>query len=189
MAEFEAALRLVLAHEGEYACDPADPGGETYRGIARKRHPLWPGWITVDSERGNDRFEERLRDNEVLQSEVAEFYRREFWDRVWGDEIPSQQVANEVFEQAVNLGPARAVEHLQRALNALNNRATLWADLAVDGWYAGRTHDAVVHCLKRRPERYLLVLLNVQQGAHYLSLMERDAKLERFVGWLARVSL
>jgi lysozyme family protein len=44
MAEFNPALEKVLSHEGGYVVDPNDPGGETYKGVARKIHSKWDGW-------------------------------------------------------------------------------------------------------------------------------------------------
>ena len=35
MASFLPALQKVLAHEGGYVNDLDDPGGETYKGVAR----------------------------------------------------------------------------------------------------------------------------------------------------------
>lgn len=48
MADFNKAHLEVMGNEGGYANNPADSGGETYKGIARKFHPAWPGWKMVD---------------------------------------------------------------------------------------------------------------------------------------------
>jgi hypothetical protein len=48
MSEFQPALQKVLAHEGGYVNDPDDPGGETYKGIARNMHSKWGGWVYID---------------------------------------------------------------------------------------------------------------------------------------------
>src|SRR3712207_6059069 len=45
---FDIALERTLEFEGWYSKHPADPGGETYRGIARRHHPSWPGWALID---------------------------------------------------------------------------------------------------------------------------------------------
>ena len=48
MADFTKAINPVLVSEGGYVDDPDDRGGETVRGISRKHHPDWRGWIQVD---------------------------------------------------------------------------------------------------------------------------------------------
>ena len=48
MADFNQAFQLVIAHEGGYVNDPDDPGGETYKGVARKIHSKWEGWQNID---------------------------------------------------------------------------------------------------------------------------------------------
>ncbi|MDR1034997.1 MAG: hypothetical protein LBT40_00015 [Deltaproteobacteria bacterium] len=37
-------MKHVEEMEGGWANNPADSGGETFRGIARNFHKSWPGW-------------------------------------------------------------------------------------------------------------------------------------------------
>ena len=48
MANFEYAIERLFGLEGGYARHPADPGGETYRGISRRYHPEWSQWADID---------------------------------------------------------------------------------------------------------------------------------------------
>jgi lysozyme family protein len=48
VAIFRISYDLTNQIEGGYVNDPDDKGGETYRGIARKKHPSWRGWYKVD---------------------------------------------------------------------------------------------------------------------------------------------
>lgn len=48
MADFTQAFQLMIANEGGYGNDPDDPGGETYKGAARKIFSKWDGWTKVD---------------------------------------------------------------------------------------------------------------------------------------------
>ena len=47
---FTHAYKSTLRNEGGYRLHtlPGDSGGQTYAGIARHRHPNWPGWIATD---------------------------------------------------------------------------------------------------------------------------------------------
>jgi lysozyme family protein len=49
MANFEEAFEATMAAEGEYVDDPKDPGGETYKGVARSRNPNWLGFENLGS--------------------------------------------------------------------------------------------------------------------------------------------
>ena len=169
-----------MGHEGGYANDPSDFGGETYRGIARRFHPGWPGWQKIDEAKTTTHHLDPvisglLRDE--LNPLVRDFYRLEFWLKVGGDHIGSQAVADELFDTGVNMGPARAVEFLQVGLNALNrsdrgaNRYFL--ELLEDGDIGPKTLDALEIYLSKDSDRYLLTLLNVQQGAFYLERMRK----------------
>jgi len=48
MANFINAFQKTIVNEGGYGNDPDDPGGETYKGFARKIHSKWEGWTTID---------------------------------------------------------------------------------------------------------------------------------------------
>lgn len=190
MADFERALQRTLAHEGGYVKDAHDPGGETYRGIARRFYPRWPGWARIDRAKRARGFPASLERDATLQAQVAAFYREHFWDRFQGDAIPEQAVAEEVFDTAVNLGVERAVEFLQRGLNLLNRRGRLYPDLAVDGAFGPKTLAALRAYLKKDDPEPLLTILNVLQGMHYIARIEQSPRLEKYArGWLKRVSL
>lgn len=45
---FEFVYKLIRAYEGGEVNHPADRGGHTYAGIARRAWPSWPGWAYVD---------------------------------------------------------------------------------------------------------------------------------------------
>ncbi len=198
MTDFDAAFDATMGHEGGYANDPSDFGGETYRGIARRFHPGWPGWGTIDNIKARSGIGltvELERHFDGLDPLVRDFYRLEFWLKVGGPELGSQAVADELFDTGVNMGPGRAVEFLQVALNALNRSdrgpaGQYFDDLAEDGDIGPKTLGALQTYRSHDPDRYLLTLLNVQQGAFYLERMRKISSQERFArGWLRRVDL
>jgi lysozyme family protein len=188
MADFEKAFLKTMGHEGKYSDDPRDRGGETYRGIARRFHPHWPGWSLIDRVKGTVDWFEKIKGQ--LEGLVRDFYRKEFWDKVLGDRIPSQAVAEELFDTGVNTGQAVAVAFLQRALNALNRNQVLYPDVVADGIMGEGTLTALTAYLKKDPEEYLLTLMNCEQGYRYMRIMQQSPDQERFArGWLSRVKL
>lgn len=188
MADFNEAFEITSAHEGGYANDPVDRGGETYRGIARVHHPDWAGWRRVDAKRGKAGFPGSLDRDSALQEDVKAFYKAVFWDRFGGDELPDQAVANELYDTAVNMGVRRAVRFLQSSLNLLNRDQRDYEDLIVDGWFGGKTLDALAKLLKKdRNSDALVKMMNIQQGARYVEIMAGDPSQERFArGWIKR---
>lgn len=187
MATLKPALDAALAHEGVYSNDPDDVGAETFRGIARAFWPGWQGWQAIDACRRYADFPacvERPAFVAKLAPAVTDFYAEHFWQPIRGDLMASQPVANEVFEQAVNLGVGLAGRNLQLALNALNRGGKDWPDLGVDGRIGNGTLGALAVAVKRR-EAQVVKALNVFQGYHYLT-----SRHEKFVaGWLSRVDL
>lgn len=188
MSYFEAALARILEHEGGYVDDPSDRGGETYRGIARRFHPDWPGWRIIDRARGGSSFPDSLYDNARLQQAVAELYRTLYWMPVGGDRLADEALAIELMDTAVNMGVRRAARFLQEGLNLLNRNQRSWPDLVVDGWVGDKTFSALERCLRERDgQPILLKILNTLQAERYLNIMRTNPSQERFArGWLKR---
>jgi lysozyme family protein len=189
MADFARSLRKVLAWEGAYSRDPRDPGGETYRGISRRYHQEWRGWEIVDSAKHMAAFPAGLDHMAALSNLVEEFYRTRYWDGFCGDDLPSQKLADEMLDIGVHLGLGEAVKFVQRGVNLLNRNGRLYRDIAVDGCFGDETFAALAACVAQNPIRYLLTILNILQGQHYIDRMEDAPTQERWVGWLDRVEL
>ncbi|HJW81700.1 MAG TPA: glycosyl hydrolase 108 family protein [Acidiferrobacterales bacterium] len=66
MADFKEAFELTLAHEGGYVKDPDDRGGETYKGIARRYNPGWPGWARINKAKQQRGFPKSLEADQTL---------------------------------------------------------------------------------------------------------------------------
>src|SRR5690606_6723661 len=107
-----------------YVNHPDDPGGETNFGVTRK----------VALENG---YAGPMRD--IPYTKVLDIYRRRYWDDLQGDEIPDQEIAEELFDTGVNCGMAVVKRFLQRTLNVLNAKGTKYPDLVVDGVVGPRT--------------------------------------------------
>ena len=106
---FEKSLALVLEHEGGFQSDPRDPGNAggkcTNLGITQR---VWEEYV------GHKVEEAEMRS--LTKDLVAPLYRREYWDAIHGDQLPSG-ADYLAFDFAVNAGPNRATKTVQRALN------------------------------------------------------------------------
>ena len=100
---YQACLDMILHHEGGYVNHPKDPGGETNLGVTKRVYEEWGG--TKD-----------MKDLEV--EDVAPIYRKNYWDRIKADELPSGLDLC-VFDFGVNAGTGRAAKYLQRLIGTV----------------------------------------------------------------------
>ena len=188
-SSFKRAFRLIIeGFEGNYSNDKDDPGGETYKGISRNMNKNWEGWKIIDSYKGKKYYPEILKIDYKLQALVLDFYKKNYWDAFEGDAF-SEEAGEEMFDQSVNLGIKRAVEHLQRSLNVLNERQTLYPDIKVDGIIGDQTIGAYFKCCNLGKETMLVNILNMFQAKYYIELMEKRNVFEKFLGLFKRVTI
>ena len=145
MAQYTDEIhQSLLRDEGLYDNDVDDPGGETYKGIARSKDKNWSGWVVIDQakreiaewqdfEKGmaskktyrvsvtkaGKALEALLRQNSTFQASVRSYYKKLYWDVIRGDEINSQEIAYALFDAAVNQGAGAARSQLKKAINQL----------------------------------------------------------------------
>lgn len=113
MADFLKAHHITEQTEGGYVNDPDDNGGETYAGISRKFFPTWGGWSIVDSHKPL-KTNQKIKDN-ALTEKIHQFYKANFWDKIGGDAMTDQDLANQVYDMAVNSGVGSALKLLKEA--------------------------------------------------------------------------
>lgn len=194
MADFNAAFEKTSAIEGGYVFDPDDAGGETYKGISRRFNPSWEGWARIDAIKqahpGKRKPDRLFVQDEALQEEVVSFYRRAYWDRFRGDEVPVQKIAEELFDTGVNMGVRRAVRFLQEGLNLLNRNRKDYTDIMEDGLFGKNTLKTLKVYLHKNDAAYLLKIMNILQGMHYIETMRKNPAQEKYArGWLKRVEV
>ena len=100
---FNLCLKMLLQHEGGFVNHPQDPGGMTNLGVTKAVYEQYLGRHVSEQEM-----------RELTPDDVAPIYKRNYWDKVRGDDLPSG-VDWAVFDWAVNSGPSRAAKALQRA--------------------------------------------------------------------------
>lgn len=174
--DVSALIDEVIAREGGYSNHPADRGCPTNFGI------------TQAVARANGYAGDMRR----LPRTMAEaIYRRLYWERP-GYAFVAQaapQIAAELFDSAVNMGPGTATGFLQRALNALNRNQKDYPDLRVDRVIGAKTLGALGAFMMLRGkagEKVLLKTIEALQGERYVALAESRPANEAFLyGWLA----
>jgi len=96
-SNYEKCLETILHHEGGYVNHPKDPGGETNLGVTKRVYEDFGG--TKDMK-------------DLTVDDVSPIYKKEYWDRVKGNELPSGLDLC-VFDFGVNAGTGRAAKYLQ----------------------------------------------------------------------------
>jgi lysozyme family protein len=198
MEGFKQAYQNTMGFERGYADNPKDRGGETYRGIARKFWPQWEGWKLIDiykTKYAGAELNKRLQANEELQNLVRDFYLENYWIPLQLDAF-DRQVADELFDTAVNQGKWKAASYLQNALNKLNRNGKDYPDLTVDGRiglntiHAYQAYMATERFSSRNRDKlikWLLRWLNYYQLKKYDQITYKDPAQEIFIpGWTER---
>ena len=103
---FDKCLAMLLEHEGGYVNSKHDRGGMTNLGVTRRVYEDWVDRKVTEQE---------MRD--LTPDDVAPIYRKNYWDRVKGDYLPSG-VDWCAFDWAVNSGSGRPAKAIQRAVGA-----------------------------------------------------------------------
>ena len=163
MADFNPAFEKMIHDEGGYQLTniPGDRGGQTYAGIARKPNPDWAGWEFVDR-----------KDFGSATPLVREFYKLHFWDRVRGDDVTNQAIAETIFNFAVNTG-----------VGVASKLAQLIVGTTPDGAIGPKTVERLNICTA---EKFLpaYALAKIQR---YVNICMKDRSQSKFLlGWTRR---
>ena len=153
MANFEQAIKKTLESEGDYSNNPSDSGKETRFGISKKAYPY--------------------EDISSLTIERAkELYKRDYWDKVAGDRIISQAIAESILDFSINAGISTSISLAQRVVKT-----------TADG-IIGQNTIAAINAMA--PE-YFLNCFAVLKVKRYISITESNSKnREFFFGWIKR---
>lgn len=188
--KFESAFSYTMFHEGLYSNDSDDYGKETYLGISRVHNRNWPGWLIIDWCKLQSDFNKALEEKEdELYSLAKTHYYYNFYIIVGGDKL-DEELALEMFDNAVNFGTKRSVIFLQQALNSLNRNGKLFNDLKEDGVFGKNTMDALRVIEKLHEISLVIKIINVLQGYYYINRTREDSTQEKFIrGWFNRVTI
>lgn len=156
MANFEEAIELVLEMEGKYVNDPSDRGGETKFGISKSAYP-----------------EEDIKNLTIERAKSL--YKRDYWNVIKGDEILNSQIANSIFDFAVNAGVKSSVKLAQQVCN-----------ISDDGIFGPNTLKAINSISAEK----FIPLFKIKKIEYYIKICEKYPKNKKFFyGWVRRVML
>jgi len=144
----------LLTDEGIHSNDKDDPGGDTWYGISRRSYPniSWPPSL----------------------EEAIGIYYNDWWIKYKYNNINDSELAGEVLEASVNMGPNRAHRLLQEAVIKSNGDY-----VKVDGILGPKTFIAIN---SHTVPSWLLAEYRLSLILYYL-----DLKKSKFLaGWIRR---
>ena len=140
---YEECLKMILHHEGGYVNHPKDPGGETNLGVTKR---VYTEWCMKEGYDAKD-----MKDLEV--EDVAPIYRKNYWDRIKADELPSGLDLC-VFDFGVNAGTGRSAKYLQTLIGTVADGGIGPNTLrALDEFISSQEHGVKDTILKFQAER------------------------------------
>lgn len=171
MADFTVFFPTLLKHEGGFVNDPVDPGGATNKGVTFQTFKAHAKTLL--------NVEPTLDNLKNLTDEQAgKIYKIEYWDKVHGDDIKTQDLANIVFDFYVNAG-ANASKLLQQVLKDMGQTVT------VDGVIGPGTMSV----LAQVDEIEVYRRYKKGRAKYYEDLVAKRPPLKKFLkGWLNRVN-
>ena len=156
MADFNEAIVKTLAREGgaRFTDTTSDKGGATKYGISQAAYP-------------------NLDIRNLTEQQARDIYKRDYWDRVGGDNINSQAVAENIFDTAVNMGVGTA-----------SKLAQLCCDVApADGIIGMQSLNAI----NAMDEHLFLAGYTLSKIARYAHICNNDRSQTKFLlGWINR---
>jgi lysozyme family protein len=155
MADFDPAVAKTLIREGgaRFTDNPDDRGGATKYGISQRAYP----GVDIPS---------------LTEEQAKAIYRQDYWDKVSGDKVKSQAVAENIFDTAVNMGATTATKLVQLTL-----------EVGVDGKFGPDT----LRALNAVDEKEFLAEFTLAKVARYAAICNRDRTQSKFLlGWINR---
>lgn len=122
-SNYAACLAITAKWEGGKVNDPDDPGGRTNKGVIQRTYDAYrrSKGLTIQSV------------YDMSESEYQEIFRVNYWNVVLGDDLPVGVDCN-VFDGAINSGPAQSAKWIQRVVN-----------VSTDGRIGSITLDAIIN--------------------------------------------
>ena len=153
MANFDFAFNKLLKFEGGYVDDKDDKGGETKYGISKNAYQ------NIDIEN-------------LTRQDAMKIYKRDYWDKIKGEQIKNQRVAEYLFDMAVNMGVGSASKIVQEIVG-----------VKVDGIVGRKTLNAIN---SYNPDM-LIAEMRLKRIQRYINIVESKKTNKKFLlGWIKR---
>lgn len=167
MANFSQFFPTLLKHEGGFVNDPNDKGGATNLGVT------FAVWLKNGYDKDGDG-DIDVNDLKKITPVDAQFIAKKlYWDKVAGDQIKSQSVAEFIFDFAYNSGPAKAIKKTQEAIPGL----------VADGVIGPKTIAAI----NAQDPKTLFNKLKASREAYFRAIVAGNPSQAKFLkGWLNR---
>lgn len=169
---FDDFFKRAIEHEGKVCEDvPGDRGGPTKWGVTIGRLATIKG--VREPKRGSTAFEALKAELFALsEDEIAEIYRRDYWNAVRGDDLPAG-LDYCVADYGLNSGPPRAVKALQKLCG---NPQT------------GRMDDETIREASAYAPAEIIMLFQDERARFLNAIVDGNPSQRKFLkGWLARV--
>lgn len=189
MAQFDAAIRVILKHEGGYQNSSKDRGnyvsatGEWVEGkYPNFKSPTGKAIYQIGTNRGITAPElyeylgrlPTVADMKNLSEMTAkEIYKENYWKPMRGNEINSQAIANIIFDGCVNQGKGFMLRSVQTVLK-----------IEVDG-IVGPVTIAAINAAN---QGQLFKWIKEERRQRYLAIAKQPGQSGFLAGWLSRLN-
>ena len=154
MANFNYCIEKVLVNEGGYVNNKNDSGGETNFGISKRAYP-------------------DLDIKNLSREKAKEIYKRDYWDRIKGDDITDDEIAFEILDTCVNMGVRTGTKLVQFVLGA-----------KTDGILGNKT----LFLVNSADQELFISKFKLAKISRYMYIVKKNPKNKVFLaGWLNRV--
>lgn len=156
MANFHKAIIKTLVREGgaRFTDDPIDRGGATKYGISQRAYP-------------------NLDIRNLTEQQARDIYKRDYWDRLRGDEIDSDLIAENIFDTCVNMGVRTGSRLAQYAL-----------DIDPPDGIIGNGSLKIINAAT---EETFIPLYTIAKIARYAQICNKDRSQKKYLlGWINR---
>lgn len=168
MANFTAAFSRIAKNEGGYQANPSDNGNYnslgllvgTNRGVSAKLYETWIGRPpSVADMKG------------ITSAIAANIFRQRYWNKIYGDSISSQPVAEILFDGVINHG--QGVKLAQEVLG-----------VTADNSFGQQTFNALENM---NPAKFYNAYKERRRKYYYQLAENNPSQLVFLNGWLKRL--
>lgn len=163
MANFKLYFPTLLQYEGGWVNDPADAGGCTNLGVTIPALKSFRGKSVTCTDIKN-----------LTKGEAELIYKKNYWDKIKGDDIKSQSVAEFLADYAVHSGISKASKVVQELVG-----------VNADGVIGPKTVDAI----NKQDSKTLFDKLKLNRRTYFEGIVRANPSQQKFLkGWMNRIN-